>query len=163
MNIIQNMTLGVATNQIVMIVVLVVLMIAMFAMSIIPQRKRQKKAQEMMNSITVGTTIKTIGGFVGEVKKIDNSNGTFTLDISEKNDGSVMVVIDRSAVYIVLDAVKTETGEVKLQEKPEITAMDDMEADNAKREKKAKKNESASFETSGDSLEKKDNETLLKD
>ena len=129
-------------------------MIGMFAMSIIPQKKRQKKTQEMIDSITVGTKVKTIGGFVGEVKKVDVANKTFTLDLSADGDGSTMVVIDRSAVFIVLEAVKTSEGEVKLQEKPEITAMDDMEADKAAQEKKAKKS---------DSLDKTDNETLLKD
>ena len=154
MNITQIMTLGAESNQIILMVVVGVLMIAMLAMSIIPQRKRQKKAQEMMNSITVGTKIKTIGGFVGEVKKIDTANNTFTLDISANNDGSLMTVIDRSAVYIVLEAVTTSEGEVKLQEKPEIAAMDDMEADKAAQEKKTKKS---------DSLDKTDSETLLKD
>ena len=161
MNITQIMTLGVERNQIIMIVVLIGLMIAMFAMSFIPQKKRQKKAQEMMNSITVGTKVKTIGGFVGEVKRIDTVNNNFILDLSANGDGSMMVTIDRSAIYVVLDAVKTSDGEVKLQEKPEIAAMDDIEADNAAADKKAKKG----YEEveSNDSLEKKDNETLLKD
>ena len=161
MNITQIMTLGVESNQIIMIVVLIGLMIAMFAMSFIPQKKRQKKAQEMMNSITVGAKVKTIGGFVGEVKRIDTVNNNFILDLSANGDGSMMVTIDRSAIYVVLDAVKTSDGEVKLQEKPEIAAMDDIEADNAAADKKAKKG----YEEveSNDSLEKKDNETLLKD
>ncbi len=161
MNITQIMTLGVESNQIIMIVVLIGLMIAMFAMSFIPQKKRQKKAQEMMNSITVGTKVKTIGGFVGEVKRIDTVNNNFILDLSANGDGSMMVTIDRSAIYVVLDAVKTSDGEVKLQEKPEIAAMYDIEADNAAADKKAKKG----YEEveSNDSLEKKDNETLLKD
>ncbi len=161
MNITQIMTLGVESNQIIMIVVLIGLMIAMFAMSFIPQKKRQKKAQEMMNSITVGTKVKTIGGFVGEVKRIDTVNNNFILDLSANGDGSMMVTIDRSAIYVVLDAVKTSDGEVKLQEKPEIAAMDDIEADNAAADKKAKKG----YEEveSNDYLEKKDNETLLKD
>lgn len=161
MNITQIMTLGVESNQIIMIVVLIGLMIAMFAMSFIPQKKRQKKAQEMMNSITVGTKVKTIGGFVGEVKRIDTVNNNFILDLSANGDGSMMVTIDRSAIYVVLDAVKTSDGEVKLQEKPEIAAMDDIEADKVAADKKAKKG----YEEveSNDSLEKKDNETLLKD
>ena len=154
MNITQIMTLGVESNQIIMIVVLIGLMIAMFAMSFIPQKKRQKKAQEMMNSITVGTKVKTIGGFVGEVKRIDTVNNNFILDLSANGDGSMMVTIDRSAIYVVLDAVKTSDGEVKLQEKPEIAAMDDIEADNAAADKKAKKG----YEEveSNDSLEKKE-------
>lgn len=158
-----------------MIVVLVVLMVAMFAMSIIPQKKRQKKAQEMMNSITIGTKVKTIGGFVGEVKKIDNMSNTFTLDLSADGDGSMLVVIDRQAIYTVMEMTKNAEGEATLQEKPEVTAMDDIEADKVAEEKKAakksKKDESKKEEVaekaedvkSEDSLAKTDSETLLKD
>ena len=141
---------------------------------IIPQKKRQKKAQEMMNSITVGTKVKTIGGFVGEIKKVDNNAGTFTLDISANGDGSMMVLIDKSAIYTVLEAVKSPTGEVTIEEKvaPEVVAMDDIEADAAAQKKKSgKKSASArqdfqeeeTAENVGDSLEKTDNNTLLKD
>ncbi len=151
-----------------MIVVLVVLMVAMFAMSIIPQKKRQKKAQEMMNSIAVGTKVKTIGGFVGEVKKIDNASNTFTLDLSANGDGSTMVVIDRSAIYTVMEMVKNVEGETTIQEKPEVTAMDDIEADKIAEEKKANKKSKkeakevvAEDTKNTDSLEKTDNETLL--
>ena len=159
----------------IMIVGLVVLMVIMFAASIIPQKKRQKKAQEMMNSITVGTKVKTIGGFVGEVKKVDNTAGTFTLDISAKGDGSMMVLIDKSAVYTVLQAVQAPTGETKLEEKEDtVVAMDDMEADAEAAQKKADKKskrakseeqieEVQADEQSGDSLEKTDSNTLLKD
>lgn len=157
----------------VIFVVLGVLMIVMFAMSIIPQKKRQKKAQEMMNSIVVGTKVKTIGGFVGEVRKVDNVAGTFTLDISANGDGSMMVLIDKSAVYTVLQAVQAPTGETKLEEKDDtVVAMDDMEADAKKAEKKSKKaknteekveDQSEDPEKTGDSLEKTDNNTLLKD
>ena len=152
-----------------MIVVLIVLMVVMFAASIIPQKKRQKKAQEMMNGITVGTKVKTIGGFVGEVKKVNNADGTFTLDISASGDGSMMVVIDKSAIYTVLQAVTAPTGETTLEEKKkeEVVAMDDVEADaelaKKKAEKKNKKGEEDKQETTGDSLEKTDNNTLLKD
>lgn len=160
-------------SSVVMIIVLVVLMVVMFAASIIPQKKRQKKAQEMMNSISVGTKVKTIGGFVGEVKKVDNTAGTFTLDISANGDGSMLVVIDKSAIYTVLQAVKAPTGETTLEEKvaPEVVAMDDVEADaeaeKKKADKKGKKIEGADFKeesaTSADPLEKTDNNTLLKD
>ena len=158
----------------IMIVVLVVLMAVMFAASIIPQKKRQKKAQEMMDSIKVGTKVKTIGGFVGEIKKIDNNANTFTLDISANADGGMLVVIDRSAIYTVLESVKSASGETTLEEKiaPEIVAMDDVEADEQaakkKADKKNKKNaevsaENSEEETNVDSLEKTDNNSLLKD
>ena len=157
----------------VMIVVLIVLMVVMFAASIIPQKKRQKKAQEMMNGITVGTKVKTIGGFVGEVKKVNNNDGTFTLDISASGDGSMMVVIDKSAIYTVLQAVKAPTGETTFEEKvaPEVVAKDDVEADAEVAKKKAEKKgkkvveeiKEEKVEENVDSLEKTDNNTLLKD
>ncbi len=115
------------------------------------------------------------GGFVGEVKKVDNTAGTFTLDISAKGDGSMMVLIDKSAVYTVLQAVQAPTGETKLEEKEDtVVAMDDMEADAEAAQKKADKKskrakseeqieEVQADEQSGDSLEKTDSNTLLKD
>ena len=153
-----NVLLALDGGTIGMVVVLVVMMVAMFALSIIPQKKRQKKAQEMMNSISVGTKVKTIGGFVGEVKKIDNMSNTFTLDIQ--------------AIYTVMEMTKNAEGEATLQEKPEVTAMDDIEADKVAEEKKAakksKKGEAKVEKTeeevkTEDSLTKTDSETLLKD
>ncbi len=86
----------------------------------------------------------------------------------------MMVLIDKSAIYTVLEAVKSPTGEVTIEEKvaPEVVAMDDIEADAAAQKKKSgKKSASArqdfqeeeTAENVGDSLEKTDNNTLLKD
>ena len=96
---------GGGTSTWVMLGVLGVLLVLMFVMSIVPQRKRQKKAQEMMNSIRVGAKVKTIGGFVGEVKAIDSDKNEFVLDLSASGDGSILVTIDKSAVYTVLNPV----------------------------------------------------------
>ena len=125
-----------------MIVVLVVLMVLMFAMSIIPQRKRQKKAQEMMNSIKTGTKIRTIGGFVGIIKAIDNQQNVFVLDISANLDGSMLVTIDKGAVYNVIATpdgvpVSNETAVAAQKEAP--VAADDEVADAESAEKKARK------------------------
>ena len=87
----------------IILVVLAVMLVGTMLLSIIPQKKRQKKAQEMMAGIKVGTKIKTIGGFVGIIKMIDNAQGTFVLDISANGDGSVLVTIDKGAVYTVIN------------------------------------------------------------
>ena len=67
---------------------------------------------------------------------------------------------------------KNAEGEATLQEKPEVTAMDDIEADKVAEEKKAakksKKGEAKAEKTeeevkAEDSLTKTDSETLLKD
>ena len=135
----------------VMFVVLGVLLVLMLVMSIVPQRKRQKKAQEMMNSIRVGTKVKTIGGFVGEIKAIDSEKNEFVLDLSANGDGSMLVCIDKSAVYTVLNPVVAPATET--------TAADDMMADNkSKKKKRGKKNsdEEISFDVHSDDNNKQD-------
>ncbi len=129
-------------TSIIMLVVLGALMIGMMLLSIIPQRKRQKKAQEMMNSIKTGTKIRTIGGFVGIIKAIDNQQNVFVLDISANLDGSMLVTIDKGAVYNVIATpdgvpVSNETAVAAQKEAP--VAADDEVADAESAEKKAKK------------------------
>lgn len=48
----------------------IVLMIAMFAIMIIPQRKREKQKRQMLSSLQVGDTIRTIGGIIGKIAKV---------------------------------------------------------------------------------------------
>ena len=129
-------------SPIIMLVVLGALMIGMMLLSIIPQRKRQKKAQEMMNSIKTGTKIRTIGGFVGIIKAIDNQQNVFVLDISANLDGSMLVTIDKGAVYNVIATpdgvpVSNETAVAAQKEAP--VAADDEVADAESAEKKARK------------------------
>lgn len=129
-------------SSIIMLVVLGALMIGMMLLSIIPQRKRQKKAQEMMNSIKTGTKIRTIGGFVGIIKAIDNQQNVFVLDISANLDGSMLVTIDKGAVYNVIATpdgvpVSNETAVAAQKEAP--VAADDEVADAESAEKKARK------------------------
>lgn len=89
----------------IILVVLAVMLVGTMLLSIIPQKKRQKKAQEMMAGIKVGTKIKTIGGFIGTIKMIDNAQNTFVIDISANGDGSALVTIDKGAVYTVMNPV----------------------------------------------------------
>ena len=130
------------TSSIIMLVVLGALMIGMMLLSIIPQRKRQKKAQEMMNSIKTGTKIKTIGGFVGIIKAIDNQQKVFVLDISANLDGSMLVTIDKGAVYNVIatpDGVPVSNETALAAQKESAVAADDEVADAESAEKKARK------------------------
>lgn len=143
----------------IILVVLGVMLVATMLLSIIPQKKRQKKAQEMMANIKVGTKIKTIGGFVGVIKMIDNSQGTFIIDISANGDGSTLVTIDKGAVYTVINPATEgqaapESGE-NATAVPEAAnapvAADDVVEDAQAAEKKAskKKKKSAKTEEAG--------------
>ena len=69
MNILVNIAAdSTSGNNWIMLVVLGVLFVLMIVMSIVPQKKRQKETQKMMESLKPGTKIKTIGGFIGEIK-----------------------------------------------------------------------------------------------
>lgn len=46
---------------------MIILVVAMILVMVIPQRKRDKKVQEMLAGIKVGDNIKTIGGIYGKV------------------------------------------------------------------------------------------------
>ena len=137
-------------SSIIMLVVLGALMIGMMLLSIIPQRKRQKKAQEMMNSIKTGTKIRTIGGFVGIIKAIDNQQNVFVLDISANLDGSMLVTIDKGAVYNVIATpdgvpVSNETAVASQKEAP--VAADDESVEDTFEEGEVVDNDSSDSES----------------
>ena len=116
-----------------MLAVLGVLMVLMLVMSIVPQRKRQKEAQKMMDSLSAGTKVKTIGGFIGEIKSIDGN--TIVIDLSPKNDGSNLCVLDKSAIYTVMQVGANGQVEEVKQEAPK--ALDDVAEVKAEDEKKS--------------------------
>ena len=122
----------------IMLIILGVLMVLMLVMSIVPQRKRQKEAQKMMDSLTAGTKVKTIGGFIGEIKSIDGN--TIVIDLSPKTDGSNLCVLDKSAIYTVMQVGANGQVEEVKQEAPK--ALDDVaEAPKAEETKSEVKDE----------------------
>lgn len=114
--------LSAISSNVTMLIVLAVLMVVMLVMSIVPQRKRQKETQKMMESLKVGTKIKTIGGFIGEIVSMDSTTNTLVIDLSDKGDRSLCATIDRSAVYTVM-SVNAQGQTVEPQKE---TALDDV-------------------------------------
>lgn len=136
MNILVNIAAdSTSGNNWIMLVVLGVLFVLMIVMSIVPQKKRQKETQKMMESLKPGTKIKTIGGFIGEIKTIDAQAGVITLDLSAKLDGSQIVAIDRSAVYTVMQPAANGTLE-EVKDEPELAKDDVAPVVEEKEEKK---------------------------
>lgn len=58
----------------------VVLFVAMYMFVYIPNKKKQKKVQEMHNSIKTGDKIVTMGGIVGRVVERDENYVTICID-----------------------------------------------------------------------------------
>lgn len=76
-----------------MIIYLVVIVAVFYFFMIRPEKKRKKKAEEMRNSLAVGTDITTIGGMVGTIVALNGDLVTF-----ETGEDRVRIEITRWAV-----------------------------------------------------------------
>ena len=107
-------------TQTIMYIVIGVVLVLMIALSIIPQRKRKKQQEEMMNSLAVGTKIMTIGRMVGKIAQV-NADNTLVVNVGTE-ESPTLIVIDRNAVGLVLEKVAapaapaTETTETVVEE-----------------------------------------------
>lgn len=69
-----------------------------YVMLFLPRRRQQKKAQEMLDSITVGDDIRTIGGIYGRIRSEDDE--TYTIDLG---DGTKMRIAKRAVAERIGD------------------------------------------------------------
>ena len=69
----------------------VVLFVAMYVFVYIPNKKKQKKMQEMHNSIKPGDKIVTMGGIVGRV--VERNDNYITICIDEDKQVNMQFVI----------------------------------------------------------------------
>ncbi|MBQ5973051.1 MAG: preprotein translocase subunit YajC [Oscillospiraceae bacterium] len=87
-----------------MTILLIVAMVAVFYFLIIrPQRKRDKEAKDMRDSIRVGDEITTIGGIVGKVCNVKEDRVTVV-------SGESKMTFLKSAIASVTSA-ETELGQ----------------------------------------------------
>lgn len=110
------------------IIMMVVLFAGMYFLTIRPQRKQQKKDQEMRESTQVGDEITTIGGIMGRV-------------VTVKDDAIVIETgADRNKMKIARWAIQTNnTASEKAQAEREAAKAAAEKAQAEKKEKKSKK------------------------
>lgn len=75
----------------------VALLALMYFMMIRPQQQQAKKRQEMLNSLTVGADVVTIGGLHGTISAMDETS------IRLKVASGVELTFNRSAIGAVRD------------------------------------------------------------
>ena len=90
-------------------IALIALVVLMLVLPMITQRKRNKEYATMLESLTVGDTVKTIGGVIGRVTKIQDRNGTktFIMETGLKNSKTTME-FDVAAVGYILNDKKPQ-------------------------------------------------------
>lgn len=77
------------------IIIIVGLFAAMYFLMIRPEKKREKAAQEMRNSLQVGDEVTTIGGIIGKVVSIKEE--TFVLETTR----------DRTRIRFLVTAIRS--------------------------------------------------------
>lgn len=78
--------------------VMLVLIIGLFIWQSISGKKKQKEAQNMVDSLKKGDRVKTIGGICGFVVEINNNENTFVLETGT-DDKKSYVKFDKGAIY----------------------------------------------------------------
>ncbi len=95
---------GSKTNQWLPILLIGGFFIVMMVMTIIPQKKRQKQMQSMLDNLSVGDKIMTIGRMIGKVVYIDSENKQVVVNVGTE-DTQTLITIDRNAVGYIVDSV----------------------------------------------------------
>ncbi len=105
-----------------MIIILVVMVGAMYLLMWRPQKKKEKQAQELRNSIEIGDEVTTIGGIVGRVVSVKED--TFVIETAG----------ERSRMRFKRWAIQ-EVGKLSLESSEESASLS---SDKPKAEKPAK-------------------------
>lgn len=92
-------------NQLGQFLPIILVFVVFIVMMIIPQRKRDKKAKEMLASIKPGSKIKTIGGIYGTVVQVKEDLVTI-----ETGPEKCKIVFAKGAISTVDNADVEEQG-----------------------------------------------------
>lgn len=120
-----------------------VIIVGMLVWSSISNKKRQKEAQNMVNTLKKGDRVKTIGGICGFVVEIYDAENTFVLETGTAENKSY-IKFDKAAIYQTAPKEgyanpKPKTEEVKEEDKAVETKEVKVETPAKKNGKKAKK------------------------
>ena len=98
-------------------IVLIGLMAVMLILPMITNRKRSKDYNNMLDSIRVGDTIRTIGGIIGRITKINEKDGykTIIIETGAKNAKTTME-LDFASIYSVINQSTKPAAPAKAEE-----------------------------------------------
>lgn len=122
--------------------VLIVAIIGLFIWQTISGKKKQKQAQEMVNTLKIGDRVKTIGGICGFVAQINDAENTFVLETGLEENKSY-IKFDKGAIYQTAPAQGSANAapveEVKAEEKVEEPKVEEIEEVKEEKVTKSKK------------------------
>lgn len=119
--------------------VLGVLIVLMLVVPMFTNRKRAKEYNDMISSIKVGDTIRTVGGIIGRITKINDKDGYKTIIVETGAKGSKTTMeLDMASVYTVLSSSAKKVEEPK-QEEPKAEEKPAEQPEEVKAEEKPAK------------------------
>lgn len=77
-----------------MLIPMVLVFVLFYFLIIVPQRKRQRAVDEMLNNLKAGDKVVTSGGIYGQIVSVREDNRTVQLKIAE----NVRVEVARTAI-----------------------------------------------------------------
>lgn len=94
-------------NPMIMILFYGLLFAVMYFVLIRPQKKQQKKTQDMLSQMKPGDKVITIGGLHGVVDEINKENNTVTLDCE-----GIYLTFEKRAISRIVssDTIATDSG-----------------------------------------------------
>ena len=88
------------------ILIIVVMFVALYFFMIRPQKKQEKEAANMRNSIAVGDEITTIGGIIGKVVSIKDE----TLVLETSRDGTKIRILKNAVKSVDVRAEDSQAN-----------------------------------------------------
>ena len=79
---------------------LILMFAVLYFLMIRPQMKKSKELQKMVTELQKGDEVVTQGGLTGRISKVGENY--LTLSVSETKDGTVDIVVQKSAVTVLL-------------------------------------------------------------
>ena len=146
-------------SSIVWLILLIAMVVVMLVLPSVTQKKRVKAYQEMQDRLRAGDKVQTIGGVVGKIHKIKETNGVKTvfIETGDKNN-KVVIEFDMNAIAGVVEGIQNpnadapqvtetesetkaepETVDVSFDEPKEVENSEKPEKREAKKETKKKK------------------------
>ena len=122
-------------------IILLVAVVFLLVFPMFTQKKRNKEYGEMVNGLSVGDEVRTIGGIIGKIVKINKEQGvTKSIVIESGNNGSKTTLeVDVSCISYILNQVNPP-------KKEEDKKVEDKKAE-TKTEAEADKNAKTEVET----------------
>lgn len=126
-------------NNYVLLGILLVMMVLMLVLPSITNKKRIKEFNDMVDGLRVGDEIRTVGGVIGRIVRINNKDygKTIVLETGDKGSKSTME-FDVAAVGLIIksSSKKQESkNDAKVEEKQETIVEDNPELPDSKVDK----------------------------